>query len=126
MVAEMEVFGGCSARQRGKADWRWADLDTWAPHRACRVPVCPAFLQQLLQFLQLHPADVRACATLAKGFQKGIKEQVLGQELLHLCLQDRQWAVSSNESCGTMEGAQVVELLDCSPGSCTQKGTGPR
>lgn len=90
-VGEIEGFGGYSILKRGKAGWWWATQGTWAPHGAHRVPAHPVFLQQLLQFLQLCPVDVGACAALAEGLQKGIKGQVLGQELLYLCLWDRQW-----------------------------------
>ena len=90
-VGEIEGFGGYSTPQRGKAGWCWASQGTWAPRGARRVPAHLVLLQQLLQFLQLRPANVGACAALAEGLQKGIEGQVLGQELLYLCLWEGQW-----------------------------------
>ena len=88
---EIEGFGGYSAPQRGKAGWCWAGQGTWVPCGAHRVPAHLVLLQQLLQFLQLHSADVGACAALAEGLQEGIEGQILSQELLYLCLWDGQW-----------------------------------
>lgn len=95
-VGQIKGFGGYSALQGGKAGWCHASWGTWAPRRAHRVPahlvlLRLVLLQQLLQFLQLCPADVGACAALAEGLQKGLEGQVLGQELLYLCLWDGQW-----------------------------------
>ena len=87
-VGEIEGFGGYSTPQRGKAGWRGACQGSWAPRGVHRVPACPVPLQQLLQLLQLRPADVGACAALAEGLQEGIEGQVLGQEPLYLCLWD--------------------------------------
>lgn len=94
-VGEIKGFGGSSTLQWGKAGWCHASWGTWAPRRAHRVPahlvlLQLVLLQQLLQFLQLCPADVGACAALAEGLQKGLEGQLVGQELLYLCLWDGQ------------------------------------
>lgn len=87
-IGEIEGFGGYSAPQRGEAGWCWAGLGTRAPRG---VPARLVLLQQLPQFLQLRPADVGASTALAEGLQEGLERQVLGEELLYLCLWDRWW-----------------------------------
>lgn len=89
-VGEIESFGDYNTPQWGKVGFCSASLGAWVPRGAHKDPAHLALLQQLLQFLQLCPADMGACAALAEGFQKGLKGQILVQELLYLCLWDRQ------------------------------------